>query len=147
MELPLEEGFEFNNTVTVGRLSTRNNTVFQHKKQKLSMPDSESFLNTEVDEIQIPRHIAKSNDKILSNDAAKARDECNWGSYARGALYALQSSGHRLTKGIIGSICGSEGLDSSGLSSSAAVGVAYLLALESANNLTVSPTKNIEYDR
>lgn len=27
------------------------------------------------------------------------------------------------------------------------VGVAYLLALESANNLTIPPTENIEYDR
>lgn len=27
------------------------------------------------------------------------------------------------------------------------VGVAYLLAFESANNLIVSPTENIEYDR
>lgn len=27
------------------------------------------------------------------------------------------------------------------------VGVAYLLALENANELTVSPTENIEYDR
>ncbi|TYK28541.1 galacturonokinase [Cucumis melo var. makuwa] len=51
------------------------------------------------------------------------------------------------TQGIIGYICGSDGLDSSGLSSSAAVGLAYLLALENANNLTISPTDNIEYDR
>lgn len=27
------------------------------------------------------------------------------------------------------------------------VGLAYLLALENANNLTISPTENIEYDR
>ncbi|WJX54149.1 galacturonokinase [Trifolium repens] len=51
------------------------------------------------------------------------------------------------TEGIIGYICGSEGLDSSGLSSSAAVGVAYFLALEHANDLVISPTENIEYDR
>ncbi|KAF3617981.1 Galacturonokinase [Capsicum annuum] len=50
-------------------------------------------------------------------------------------------------QGITGFICGSEGLDSSGLSSSAAVGVAYLLAFESANDLVVCPTENIEYDR
>ncbi|KAL6977888.1 galacturonokinase [Sarracenia purpurea var. burkii] len=49
--------------------------------------------------------------------------------------------------GIIGFLCGSDDLHSSGLSSSAAVGVAYLLAFESANNLVVSPTDNIEYDR
>ncbi|KAF8400185.1 hypothetical protein HHK36_013481 [Tetracentron sinense] len=51
------------------------------------------------------------------------------------------------SQGIIGFICGSEGLDSSGLSSSAAVGVSYLLAFENANNLLVSPTENIEFDR
>uniref|UniRef100_A0A5B7BM31 Putative galacturonokinase n=1 Tax=Davidia involucrata TaxID=16924 RepID=A0A5B7BM31_DAVIN len=100
-----------------------------------------------VDEIQLPRHAVKSNDKIQANDSSKLQDECNWGSYCRGALYALQSRGNHLTQGITGIICGSEGLDSSGLSSSAAVGVAYLLALESANNLIVSPSENIEYDR
>ncbi|KAK9269035.1 hypothetical protein L1049_000803 [Liquidambar formosana] len=100
-----------------------------------------------VDEIQYPRNIVKTNEKIHSNDSSKLPEECSWGSYARGALYALQSRGNHLTQGIIGFICGSNGLDSSGLSSSAAVGVAYLLALESANNLAVSPTENIEYDR
>uniref|UniRef100_A0A7N2MW27 Reverse transcriptase zinc-binding domain-containing protein n=1 Tax=Quercus lobata TaxID=97700 RepID=A0A7N2MW27_QUELO len=59
-------------------------------------------------------------------------------------------------QGIIGYICGSEGLDSSGLKlfccceflsfSHAFVGIAYLLALESANHLTVSLTENFEYD-
>lgn len=88
-----------------------------------------------VDEIQHPLHIVKSNEKS------------DWGNYARGAAYALQSRGNHLAHGIIGFICGSEGLDSSGLSSSAAVGVAYLLALESANGLLVSPNENIEYDR
>ncbi|WVZ24446.1 hypothetical protein V8G54_002990 [Vigna mungo] len=52
-----------------------------------------------------------------------------------------------IKEGITGYICGSEGFDSSGLSSSAAVGVAYLMALEYANNLVISPTENIEYDR
>ncbi|KAL8265346.1 hypothetical protein R6Q59_023476 [Mikania micrantha] len=74
-------------------------------------------------------------------------EECKWGSYAKGALYALQSGGHHLKQGITGFIYGTEGLDSSSLSSSVAVGIAYLLALESANGLTVSPTQNIEYDR
>ncbi|KAM7481024.1 hypothetical protein LguiB_005607 [Lonicera macranthoides] len=94
-----------------------------------------------VDEIQIPSHIAKS------NNSSNIQEEGSWGSYARGAVYALQSKGNCLMQGITGFICGSEGLDSSGLSSSAAVGVAYLLALESANNLTISPSENIEYDR
>ncbi|KAK9130139.1 hypothetical protein Sjap_010626 [Stephania japonica] len=44
-------------------------------------------------------------------------------------------------------ISGSECLNSSGLCSSIAVGVAYLLALESANGLTVLPDVNIKLDR
>ncbi|GAB2218280.1 hypothetical protein Droror1_Dr00001500 [Drosera rotundifolia] len=98
-----------------------------------------------VDEIQQPKHSGKANGAIKAKDSEL--EECNWGRYARGALYALQSRGNNLNQGITGFICGSKGLDSSGLSSSAAVGIAYLLALESANNLAISPTENIEYDR
>ncbi|RDX79504.1 Galacturonokinase, partial [Mucuna pruriens] len=100
-----------------------------------------------VDEIQQPRQISKTKDESLDKDSSELQEQCNWGRYARGAVYALQSRGNNLSKGIMGYICGSEGLDSSGLSSSAAVGVAYLLALEYANNLVISPTENIEYDR
>ncbi|KAL6191841.1 hypothetical protein ACLB2K_038230 [Fragaria x ananassa] len=81
------------------------------------------------------------------NDASKRDEESDWGSYARGAVYALQSKKTCLVQGIIGYICGTEGMDSSGISSSAAVGVAYLMALENANNLIVSPEENIEFDR
>ncbi|WOK92690.1 galacturonokinase [Canna indica] len=73
-------------------------------------------------------------------------DEPDWARYPRGAVYALQSKGYHLTKGIIGFICGSDE-HSSGLSSSAAVGVAYLLALERANCKTMLPEDNIELDR
>lgn len=93
-----------------------------------------------VDEPQIPKHMYDSN-------GSTPQEEWKWGNYARGAIYALQSRGNQLKTGITGFICGSEGLDSSGLSSSAAVGVAYLLAFESANGLDVSPAENIEYDR
>ncbi|KAL3642831.1 hypothetical protein CASFOL_013646 [Castilleja foliolosa] len=96
-----------------------------------------------ADEEQLPKTGAKLNDS--SN--CSSHEECGWGNYARGALYALQKRGNNIKQGIIGYICGAEGLDSSGLSSSAAVGVAYLLAFESANKLIVSPTENIEYDR
>ncbi|KAK8501235.1 hypothetical protein V6N12_008256 [Hibiscus sabdariffa] len=94
-----------------------------------------------------PRHTISKGEEIKVDNSSQSPDEFDWGKYARGALYALQSRGNNLAQGIIGYICGSEGLDSSGLSSSAAVGIAYLLALESANSLTVSPTENIEYDR
>ncbi|GLU10531.1 hypothetical protein SLE2022_273250 [Rubroshorea leprosula] len=100
-----------------------------------------------VSETQHPIQTIKRNGEIGKNNSTQSPEESNWGCYARGALYALQSRGNHLVQGIIGYICGSEGLDSSGLSSSAAVGIAYLLALESANNLSQSPTKNIEYDR
>ncbi|KAJ1438025.1 Ribosomal protein S5 domain 2-type fold, subgroup [Sesbania bispinosa] len=100
-----------------------------------------------VDEIQEPRQTTKTKNENSGKDSSELQEQCNWGRYARGAVYALQSRGHNLSKGIIGYICGSEGLDSSGLSSSAAVGIAYLLALEHANNLVISPPENIEYDR
>nr|CAD1840292.1 unnamed protein product [Ananas comosus var. bracteatus] len=80
-------------------------------------------------------------------DPIKNPENISWESYARGALYALQNGGYDIKKGIIGFICGVEGLDSSGLSSSAAVGIAYLLALENANNLTISPLDNINLDK
>ncbi|XP_057991936.1 galacturonokinase isoform X1 [Hevea brasiliensis] len=99
-----------------------------------------------VDEVQYPRPIRKNSENHASN-SQKLQEDCNWGNFARGAVYALQSRGFSITQGVIGYISGSEGFDSSGLSSSAAVGVAYLLALESANNLTIPPTENIEYDR
>ncbi|KAJ8567838.1 hypothetical protein K7X08_020560 [Anisodus acutangulus] len=100
-----------------------------------------------VDEVQVPKHMSETNGLTEQMDSSKTQEECKWGNYARGALYALQSRGNHLKTGITGFICGSEGLDSSGLSSSAAVGIAYLLAFESANGLVVCPTENIEYDR
>lgn len=99
-----------------------------------------------VDEVQQPRPIRKKGESHAT-DSPKLQEAGNWGNFARGAVYALQSRGISLTQGITGYICGSEGLDSSGLSSSAAAGVAYLLAFETANNLTMTPTENIEYDR
>lgn len=98
-----------------------------------------------VDETQYPRVGRKSQESQENN--VKIHQEPEWGSYARGALYALQKGGHCITKGIVGYICGSEGLDSSGLSSSAAAGIAYLLALEYANNINILPIENIELDR
>ncbi|CAL5069851.1 unnamed protein product [Urochloa decumbens] len=74
-------------------------------------------------------------------------ENINWESYARGAVYALQNSGYDLKKGIIGYISGVKGLDSSGLSSSAAVGIAYLLTLENVNDLVVSSVDNIQLDK
>ncbi len=69
----------------------------------------------------------------------------DWGNYARGAVQALTRRGHSLSRGLVGVMTGpwSEG----GLSSSAAVGVACLLALEDVNALRVAPEENILLDQ
>lgn len=100
-----------------------------------------------VDEIQTPKKSGKSNGVGGTNGSSGSKEERSWGQYARGALYALQRKGNNINQGIVGLICGATCLDSSGLSSSAAVGVAYLLAFESANDLSPTPSDNIEYDR
>jgi galactokinase len=67
-----------------------------------------------------------------------------WGNYPRGAIVALQQD-HSLYCGLAGIVEGSavEG----GLSSSAALGVACLLALEDVNAICATPRTNIELDR
>lgn len=73
-----------------------------------------------------------------------AKQELDWGNYARGAAYALKKK-YTLSNGIVGVIEGN--LPVGGLSSSAAVGIAYLLALEQANGIEEDPIANIEWDR
>lgn len=63
-----------------------------------------------------------------------------WGNYLRGAVLALQHS-YALPQGLIGVM--DSDMPIGGLSSSAAVTIAYLLALESVNNLTIPPEENI----
>ena len=62
--------------------------------------------------------------------------EHHWGDYARGAKYALKKR-FELTKGIEGVIQGS--LPVGGLSSSAAVLIAYVMAFAKANDITLQP--------
>lgn len=64
----------------------------------------------------------------------------DWGNYVRGAVLALQHT-YPLTKGFIGVM--DSDMPIGGLSSSAAVTIAYLLALESVNDLVVTPHENI----
>lgn len=68
----------------------------------------------------------------------------DWGNYARGAALALQSA-YSIRTGIEGVIEGD--LPAGGISSSAAAGVAYLLALEAVNGLRVSPGENVGLDQ
>ncbi len=62
--------------------------------------------------------------------------EKNWGDYARGAKYALRKR-FELTRGITGVIQGS--LPVGGLSSSAAVLIAYVMAFAKANDIKLQP--------
>lgn len=73
------------------------------------------------------------------------RRDGDWGNYPRGAVRALQGSGQRLGRGLVGVTAGR--LGEGGLSSSAAIGVAYLLALEEVNGLSLSADDNIALDQ
>lgn len=73
-----------------------------------------------------------------------AAQKGEWANYVRGAALALQQS-HRLTTGLIGVVGGS--MPIGGLSSSAAVTIAYLLALEAINRLDVDAHENVELCR
>jgi galactokinase len=73
-----------------------------------------------------------------------ARPAGDWADYARGAALALQERGG-LTTGITALVDGHT--NAGGLSSSAAVGVAYLLALEAANGMALGAEENIQLDR
>jgi galacturonokinase len=68
----------------------------------------------------------------------------DWGNYLRGAVCALRER-YALRRGLIGLAAGS--VSEGGLSSSAAVGVAYLLALEDVNALDVAPIDNVLLDQ
>ena len=64
----------------------------------------------------------------------------DWANYARGAVLALQNA-YGLRNGLVGVI--ESDMPIGGLSSSAAVTVAYLLALESVNGLDVDSATNV----
>jgi galactokinase len=64
----------------------------------------------------------------------------DWGNYIRGAILALRQN-YQLRQGLIGVVGGD--MPIGGLSSSAAVTIAYLLALEAIHHLAVSPEQNI----
>ncbi len=73
-------------------------------------------------------------------DAVPERPVGNWGDYARGAIAALQHH-HRIQRGLVGITAGR--MAEGGLSSSASVSVAYLLALEHVNRFSVPAAENI----
>ena len=77
-------------------------------------------------------------------DDVPDRREGDWGNFARGAVRALALE-HSLGRGLVGVTAGA--VSEGGLSSSAAIGVAYLLALEDVNALAVAPEENIRLDQ
>jgi galacturonokinase len=80
----------------------------------------------------------------FSLDAIPDKQIGDWGNYARGAVRALLHQ-HTLRQGIVGITAGS--LSEGGLSSSAAFGVACLMALEEVNGLRISRDENISLDQ
>lgn len=68
----------------------------------------------------------------------------DWGNYARGAAFVLKNQ-YRLWCGFEGTVWGS--LPSSGLSSSASVGLAYLMAFASVNDLDLTQWDYVELGR
>ncbi len=68
----------------------------------------------------------------------------DWGNYIRGAVLALQQQ-HSLKHGLVGVVGGE--MPIGGLSSSAAVTIAYLLALETVNEVDISAQENVEWVR
>lgn len=74
-------------------------------------------------------------------DAPSQVKEHHWGDYARGAKYALRKR-FELTNGIVGVIQGS--LPIGGLSSSAAVLIAYVMAFAKANNIRLQPFEIVQ---
>ena len=70
--------------------------------------------------------------------------EKDWADYARGAVQAL-SEKHRLDRGVSLLVRGR--LSEAGISSSAAVGLGYLLAIARANRLSLKDKELIELDR
>ncbi|MFC1889587.1 galactokinase family protein [Thermodesulfobacteriota bacterium] len=77
-------------------------------------------------------------------DGIPPRKKGDWGDYARGAAAVLRER-YGITTGIDGIVSGR--MPIGGLSSSASVGVAYLLALEFVNGLELSKQENIRLDQ
>lgn len=79
---------------------------------------------------------------------AQEEEQNAWGNYARGACWALESYlGRPLSTGVCALLCGEAGAACAGISSSAATGVALLMAFAATNNINLSHAELIELDR
>lgn len=94
-------------------------------------------------EVRLSSRVFPGDVRFPLDDVPERRTD-HWGNYVCGAVRALRQN-HRLDTGIVGVTDGR--LGEGGLSSSAAIGVAYLLALENVNGLQVSHEENIALDQ
>jgi galacturonokinase len=92
---------------------------------------------------QFPEEAARFNVDDHAKFALPA--DRSWWKYAVGAAKTLAVNEHVLTRGFTGAVSGK--LGSAGVSSSASVGIAYLLALAHCNGLSLSKEQLVEYDR
>lgn len=49
-----------------------------------------------VDDIQEPKGSPQKNGNIYAYGSSELEEECHWGNYVRGAVYALRSRGNQL---------------------------------------------------
>jgi len=103
-----------------------------------------AFAPTEDGAIRLQSHDFEGLTAFPADDAASVSRE-GWGRYAAGAVLALQDAGVRVSRGITGIVAGE--LPIGGLSSSAAVTIAYLLALEAANGSPQTSEQNIRLEQ
>lgn len=88
-----------------------------------------------VDSLNFPGRVSFALDDVPPRQAG------DWGNYLRGAVLALQAR-DPLQRGMVGVIASD--MPVGGLSSSAAVIIAYLLALQTVNEIDVTPHGNIQ---
>lgn len=102
-----------------------------------------AWIPTDTGEIRLRSHDAPGEVRV---DLTQVPDPVPgaWGNYVRGAVRALARQ-HSLSRGIQGIVAGE--MSPGGVSTSAALGVGCLLALERANDLEVTAETNVELDR
>ena len=98
------------------------------------------FNITEDGSVRLKSHSFPGDVNLRVDDKTRVK-EGNWGDYIRGAKYALRKR-FALKRGIEGEIAGS--LPIGGLSSSAAVLIAYVMAFAKANDITLTKMETIK---
>lgn len=98
------------------------------------------FNITEDGSVRLKSHSFPGDVSLRVDDKTRVK-EGNWGDYVRGAKYALRKR-FELKRGIEGEIAGS--LPIGGLSSSAAVLIAYVMAFAKANDIALTKMETIK---